>query len=202
MDRLLCIQLLLLSTLTVSVSAFGVLPQSSSASLSTTTGSASPLQSAVSLGTFKPQHTVSSTRLYAGFGAGGGSSSNNKKKKKKKVVQKLKPKQQWDRYCDLKTENRVRVAVRLQEDASGESSDNDNNNNNNNNSEWLEVGRVKSKDNAYTELAVMKQKAIIAEVRIDQRVHVALSLECFPTVSVSRNETNKQSNSTSFFPHW
>ena len=76
----------------------------------------------------------------AGFASADGDS--NKKKKEMK----LKPKQQWDRFASLKKETSVLVAVRVvgQED-------------------WLEVGRVKSKDNASIEAAVAKQRVIIAE---------------------------------------
>lgn len=77
-----------------------------------------------------------------------------KKADKKKIEKeiKLKPKQQWDRYSDFKREPKVQVAVRIQD---GESD------------EWLIVGRVKSKESKYTEAAVFRQRAIIAEVRED-----------------------------------
>lgn len=87
----------------------------------------------------------SSTSLFAG-GFGGGGAKGKKAKKAKEI--KLKPKQQWDRYQEFKRENKVRVAVKC------EDSD-----------EWLEVGRVKSKDNANTVIAVARQRALIAEVR-------------------------------------
>ena len=79
------------------------------------------------------------TALFAGFGASGG-------KKKKEI--KLKPKQQWDRFLDMKTEAKIRVAVRVSED-----------------DEWLAVGSVRSKDDKLTEVAVFRQRALIAEVR-------------------------------------
>lgn len=85
--------------------------------------------------------TSTPTTLMAGFGASSGG-----KKKKKEKEQKMKPKQQWDRYNNLKKEPMVRVAVRV------EGAD-----------DWLEVGRVKSKDSANTEAAVAKQRVIIAE---------------------------------------
>jgi hypothetical protein len=84
----------------------------------------------------------SSSRLYAGFGGGGA------KKKNVKKDLKLKPKQQWDRYTDLKREPKIRVSVRIIEE---------------DNKEWLEVGRIKSKESKYTEMAVFRQRAIIAE---------------------------------------
>mmetsp|Transcript_15494 Transcript_15494/g.26242 ORF Transcript_15494/g.26242 Transcript_15494/m.26242 type:complete len:223 (-) Transcript_15494:57-725(-) len=98
--------------------------------------------SAKALGVSPP--SLLSTRLQmAGFGGGG----DDKKKKKTK----LKPKQQWDRYCNMKKEKRVRVAVRVLGD--GEETPGD----------WLEVGRVRSKDSAFTRMAVVRQKAIIAD---------------------------------------
>ncbi|KAL3909616.1 MAG: hypothetical protein SGARI_002516 [Bacillariaceae sp.] len=95
-----------------------------------------------------------STRLFAGGFGGGGKSGGDKKKKSSGASDnkeaKLKPKQQWDRYSAFKKEPKIRVGVRSKEDESDE---------------WLEVGRVRSKDNQYTELAVARQRAIIAEVR-------------------------------------
>jgi hypothetical protein len=85
----------------------------------------------------------------AGFGAGAAAAPNNKKKNSKKdvVPKKLKPKQQWDRYCLLsKASQRVGVAVRVIDT-----------------SEWFEVGFVKSKEDAYTEPAVIRQRLLIAE---------------------------------------
>ena len=82
--------------------------------------------------------------LYAG---GFGGSSNNKKDIA--AEQKLKPKAQWDRFLNTcKGAARVRVAVRTTATA-----------------DWIEVGHVKSVDNAYTALAVARQRALIAEVR-------------------------------------
>ncbi|KAL7570017.1 hypothetical protein ACA910_017061 [Epithemia clementina (nom. ined.)] len=77
--------------------------------------------------------------LYA-FGGFGGTGDKQKKEAK------LKPKQQWDRFLDLKKENKIRVAVRVSEDG-----------------EWLEVGNVRSKESKYTEYALAKQRALIAE---------------------------------------
>ena len=77
-----------------------------------------------------------------GFGAGG-------KEKPKKLV-KLKPKAQWDRFLAMKGANRVRVAVRTTNTDADDS-------------EWLEVGHVKSVDDAHTALAVARQRALIAE---------------------------------------
>eukprot|EP00548_Thalassiothrix_antarctica_P006346 CAMPEP_0194145798 /NCGR_PEP_ID=MMETSP0152-20130528/18838_1 /TAXON_ID=1049557 /ORGANISM="Thalassiothrix antarctica, Strain L6-D1" /LENGTH=149 /DNA_ID=CAMNT_0038846139 /DNA_START=210 /DNA_END=662 /DNA_ORIENTATION=- len=75
-----------------------------------------------------------------GFGAPG-----DKRKKEKEL--KLRPKQQWDRYFKLKTETALRVAVRIKDK----------------DSEWLEVGDVKSKENAYPEIAVAKHRGLISE---------------------------------------
>ena len=80
------------------------------------------------------------------FGFGGFGSPGDGGQKKKKET-KLKPKQQWDRFIGLKKEKKIRVAVRM--------SDED---------EWLEVGNIKSKDDKYTEFALTRQRALIAEV--------------------------------------
>ena len=99
--------------------------------------------------------STSTTSLYGGgFGGGGMSKKDGNGKKKKKNVNKetkLKPKQQWDRYSDLKREPKIQVGVRIKDDESDE---------------WLEVGRVKSKDSQFTEAAVFRQRAIIAEVSL------------------------------------
>lgn len=76
------------------------------------------------------------------LGAGGfGGAAGGKKKESK-----LKPKQQWDRYLDLKKEERYRVAVSKDD------------------KEWLEVGSIKSQGDAFTEAALVKQKGLIADV--------------------------------------
>jgi hypothetical protein len=105
------------------------------------------LSSAWRSSTFFPQPTTTafSRYLILGAGFGGGDSKSNKKESK------IKPKQQWDRYCgDLKKEKPYRVAVKVQ----GKQSE-----------EWLEVGNVKSKGGEYTKAAVARQRALIAEVR-------------------------------------
>lgn len=76
----------------------------------------------------------------AGFGA---APSNNKKKELK-----IKPKAQWDRYTDMKKVPVIRVAVRK----TGQDDD------------WLEVGRVRAQDKVTTEIAVARQRALIADV--------------------------------------
>lgn len=84
-------------------------------------------------------------------GFGGQSQSESSKKKKGNSDRKLKPKQQWDRYLDMKNEKRYRVAVKVADD-----------------DEWLEVGTVKSQDDKYTEFAVARQRALIVEVRLSR----------------------------------
>ena len=88
----------------------------------------------------------------AGFGGGGADKSKTKKVKETK----LKPKQQWDRYLDLKADSKIRVAVRVLEVEDDDAS-----------KEWLEVGRIKSKGNQYTAIAVARQRAVIAEVSLE-----------------------------------
>ncbi len=98
---------------------------------------------------------MSTTSLYAGgFGGGGGmGKKSGGAKKGAEKEKKLKPKQQWDRYSDFKREPKFAVGVRIKDDDSVE---------------WMEVGRVKSKDSQYTEAAVFRQRAIIAEVCLSQ----------------------------------
>jgi hypothetical protein len=90
----------------------------------------------------------------AGFGGGGAKSRNDiKNKKQKDTPIKLKPKLQWDRYSALKNADKAQVGIRLTNDDDGATS-----------SDWLEVGRVKIKDNENMPLAVAIQRAIIVEV--------------------------------------
>jgi hypothetical protein len=102
-------------------------------------------------------YSASSLEMVSGFGAS--SNKNNKKggSNKKKDV-KLKPRQQWDRYADLKPSESVRVAVRIIDidiDSSEQQQQQQ--------QQWLQVGAVKSKDNAYTEAAVIRHRVLIAE---------------------------------------
>lgn len=83
----------------------------------------------------------------AGFGSKDNSSTNNKKDAK------LKAKSQWDRYLDLKTCTKFTVGVRIKNDDSSTSTT----------AQWMEVGRVRSVDNAHTEVAIARQRALIAE---------------------------------------
>lgn len=96
--------------------------------------------------------SIRPSRVVVNAGFGGSSNKKNAEDSKSQKDIKLKPKQQWDRYTDLKQETKIRVAVRVrnEDDVSGD--------------EWLEVGRVKSKENLYTEIAVARQRALIAEV--------------------------------------
>ena len=77
--------------------------------------------------------------------------AKNKNKANKKMA-KLKPKAQWDRFLGMKgaESTRIRVAVRTVNNSEEEEED-----------EWLQVGHVKSVNNAYTELAVARQRALI-----------------------------------------
>jgi hypothetical protein len=88
-----------------------------------------------------PASTTTSLAM-AGFGAG-----DDKSKKKKET--KLKPKQQWDRFSDLKKEDKIRVAVKVVDSDA---------------SDWLEVGFVRSAENAFTDFAVARQRVLIIEV--------------------------------------
>ena len=85
----------------------------------------------------------------AGFG-GGGSSSTNKKKStanSSSKPTKLKPRQQWDRFLALKTATPIRVAVQTSTHSD----------------KWYAVGEVKSKDDQYTEYAIIRQRVLMAE---------------------------------------
>lgn len=82
----------------------------------------------------------------AGFGGAGAASKKKKKSGGGPKLPKLKAKSQWDRYKDLKKYKPVTVGVRIQ----GEE-------------EWMEVGRVRSANDEYTEVAVARQRALIAE---------------------------------------
>lgn len=87
--------------------------------------------------------------LMAGFGASSSKGKTTKKDNGKKST-KLKPKKQWDRYTseDLKSADSIRVAVRVVERGPAK---------------WFSAGEIKSKDNAYTEAAVIRHRALIAD---------------------------------------
>jgi hypothetical protein len=95
-----------------------------------------------------------STLQMAGFGGGGGMGASKKKGKKGNKTSKtvvLKPKAQWDRYAALKKASAVKVAVRVANEG-GDAG------------EWYEVGKVKSEGDEFTEIALMVQRGVIAEV--------------------------------------
>ena len=105
-----------------------------------------------------PTRVLAPELSMAGFGGGGGGGASKTKKTKSdnaknNAPKKLKPRQQWDRFLgdDLKDADPVRVAVRvvLGKDSSK--------------SKWFEVGAVKSKDNAYTEAAVIRHRMLMAD---------------------------------------
>ena len=111
--------------------------------------------------------STSMTQLQmAGFGAANSSSGGKKKKKKKSSSSSssnppplsLKPKQQWDRYANLKAAKAFKAGVRVISSSSSSSSSSSN--------EWLETGKVKSENNESTEIAVVMQRGIIAEVGV------------------------------------
>jgi hypothetical protein len=66
-------------------------------------------------------------------------------------------KQQWDRYLALKTSEGFAVAVSVVDLTSTPTPTSDSQ------IEWLQVGIVRSKGNAFTEEAVMRQRLLIAE---------------------------------------
>lgn len=92
--------------------------------------------------TAPPRLVSAPSTLSLGMAGFGGAPSNKQKKELK-----IKPKAQWDRYTDMKKVPMVRVAVRK--------TDTD---------DWLEVGRVRAKDKVTTEIAVARQRALIADV--------------------------------------
>jgi hypothetical protein len=95
--------------------------------------------------TTSTQHHVMMMAAKGGFGGSSTSSSGQGN------VVKLKPKSQWDRYLSITTPP-IRVAVRIL----GEEQE-----------EWLEVGWIKHliEENLSVEMAVARQRALIAEVR-------------------------------------
>ena len=97
--------------------------------------------------------TSTSTLQMSGFGASSSSSKNDKKK----TDTKLKPKQQWDRYTDLKGCESIVVAVKVVNSTSSVTERPEDK------VEWFQVGTIRSKDNAFTEAAVVKQRLLIAE---------------------------------------
>eukprot|EP00540_Astrosyne_radiata_P014883 CAMPEP_0116861618 /NCGR_PEP_ID=MMETSP0418-20121206/23137_1 /TAXON_ID=1158023 /ORGANISM="Astrosyne radiata, Strain 13vi08-1A" /LENGTH=202 /DNA_ID=CAMNT_0004496289 /DNA_START=687 /DNA_END=1295 /DNA_ORIENTATION=+ len=116
---------------------------------------------------------VSSTKLgMVGFGA--------KQAADLTKAVKLKARKQWNRYLDMKEEKEIRVAVRkLNKDGT---SDPD--------GEWLEVGRVKSKDNEFTAMAVARQKEIIADHA--QRLFTTVSFRAVLDMAYRKEEPEEK----------
>jgi|AntRauTorckE5430_2_1112549.scaffolds.fasta_scaffold42200_2 hypothetical protein len=83
----------------------------------------------------------------AGFGGG----ASSKKDGKKGTVKALKPKSQWDKFKSFKKESRIKAAARAVDSDSVAG-------------EWYEVGEIKSEGDEFTELAIVLQRGIIAEV--------------------------------------
>lgn len=98
---------------------------------------------------------ISTSQLAAATGGGGFGSNSSAGKEIK-----LKPKQQWDRYTALKKESAFKVGVRIVDDSSVVN-------------DWLDVGSIKASadivDNG-TEIAVARQRALIAEVCSKERI--------------------------------
>ena len=103
-------------------------------------------------GIISPTTATHSQTALSMAGFGGGASTKKQKKKGGAKVAKLKAKSQWDRYGDLKGCEKITVGVRM---IKGDDDDSSN--------EWMEVGRVRSVDDEYTEVAIAKQRALIAE---------------------------------------
>jgi hypothetical protein len=80
-------------------------------------------------------------------GGFGGSSSNSDTNSKKSTP--LKPKQQWDRYLAMKDATKYRVAVRKEQEVA---------------TEWMCVGAVKSGADVTVDVAVARQRSLIADV--------------------------------------
>ncbi|EED90093.1 predicted protein [Thalassiosira pseudonana CCMP1335] len=74
------------------------------------------------------------------------SAKKDKKKSGGASLPKLKAKSQWDRYADLKSCEKIQVGVRIK-----------------GTEEWMQVGRVRSENDAFSEVAVARQRALIAE---------------------------------------
>ena len=100
-------------------------------------------------GNSNSNHELSMAGFGKSSGGGGGMKKTTTKKKKKNVIKKLKPKAQWDKYCQLKSAQGINVAVRVVSTKT--------------NNDWIMVGRVKSENDSYTPQAVLLQRAIIAE---------------------------------------
>jgi len=112
-----------------------------------------------------PRYTTA-LAMGGGFGSSGGGGGMGKKKANKKGTNsknkstsggstKLRPKTQWDRFDSFKKEKEFKVAVRSASPVVDSNVDNDD--------KWFEVGYVKSESNQYTEIAVARQRGLLAE---------------------------------------
>mmetsp|Transcript_24206 Transcript_24206/g.28526 ORF Transcript_24206/g.28526 Transcript_24206/m.28526 type:complete len:242 (+) Transcript_24206:5-730(+) len=101
---------------------------------------------------------ISSLQM-AGFGGASAKKGGTKKNKKELTLKPLKPKQQWDRYTSdaMKEFDCIPVAVRVVRTINSATTTTTNE------GTWLEVGAVKSKENAWTEAAVIRHRILIAD---------------------------------------
>jgi hypothetical protein len=112
---------------------------------------------------FRPSLALNAAPSGGGFGKSSTSSGGKKKASSASSSpsssisgaesSKLKPKQQWDRYIELKGSPKVKVGIRAT--------------NKNEAAEWLEVGHVKFQTDVGAPVAVARQRALIAEVRTE-----------------------------------
>lgn len=104
-------------------------------------------------------HQSRTALFMAGFGADSSSKKQDKKggsgNASKQLVPKLRAKSQWDRYLDMKLCKKVTVGVRIKGDDDDVDEDSTN--------DWVEVGRVRSEGDDHFEVAVARQRALIAE---------------------------------------
>lgn len=84
-----------------------------------------------------------------GFGKSSSTTSSSSSNTSSKALAKLKPKAQWDRYLEMKKSTPIYVAVRVVRTTGT--------------SDWLEVGFIKSEDDSHTVIAVVAQRALIAD---------------------------------------
>jgi hypothetical protein len=132
------------------VAAFGIMPISSAATMARS--SRNHVLSIDKVG--RTGARVGGMRM-AGFGGAGGGGKTKKGKSTSTTTpppQKLKLKSQWDRYVDLQhSSTPVRVAVRvIKEDGTT--------------GEWLEVGKIRSLNDEYNEMALRLQRGLVADV--------------------------------------
>ena len=142
-------------------------------------------------------------RFMAGFGGSSSSSSSSKMKKKMKpkknksdatttttsTSQPLRPRKQWGLFLgeDLKNADPIRVAVRV---ASRRSTDHQ---------KWFEIGAVKSMNNAFTDAAVIRHRALItdhARRMFPTQIFAKDVLEFAYTTAIPTGESLKRDNTT------